>query len=73
MNAVPGILQPLSNDEYVPPPHTTIKRKVLAGKAARVYGVDYDELALATETDDLSWTYEVLAAYGSAADQPTDT
>jgi uncharacterized protein len=49
-----------------------IKRKILAGNAARVYGVDLDELAAAAETDDLSWTNEVLAAYGSAADQPTD-
>ena len=39
------------------------KRKILAGNAARVYGVDLAELAVASATDDLSWTNEVLAAY----------
>jgi uncharacterized protein len=49
-----------------------IKRKILAGNAARVYGVDLEQLAVAAKTDDLSWTDDVLAAYGSAADQSTD-
>jgi predicted TIM-barrel fold metal-dependent hydrolase len=40
------------------------KRKILAGNAARVYGVDLDALAVAAATDDLSWTNEVAAAYG---------
>ena len=39
------------------------KRKILAGNAARVYGVDLDQLAVDAATDDLSWTNEVLAAY----------
>ncbi len=49
-----------------------IKRKILAGNAARVYGVDLDQLTTATETDDLSWTDDVLTAFGSAADRSTD-
>jgi hypothetical protein len=40
-----------------------VKRKILAGNAARVYGVDLDQLAVAAATDDLSWTNDVLAAY----------
>jgi predicted TIM-barrel fold metal-dependent hydrolase len=40
------------------------KRKILAGNAARVYGIDLDSLASAVATDDLSWTGEVLEAYG---------
>jgi predicted TIM-barrel fold metal-dependent hydrolase len=39
------------------------KRKILAGNAARVYGVDLDALAVAAATDDLSWTKQVAAAY----------
>lgn len=39
------------------------KRKILAGNAARVYGVDLDALAVAAATDDLSWTSEAVAAY----------
>ena len=39
------------------------KRKILAGNAARVYGVDLDALAVAAATDDLSWTKYVAAAY----------
>jgi uncharacterized protein len=49
-----------------------IKRKILASNAARVYGVDLEQLATAAKTDDLSWTNDVLSAYGSAADQPVD-
>ncbi len=40
-----------------------MKRKILAGNAARVYGVDLDALAVAAATDDLSWTNDVVAAY----------
>jgi hypothetical protein len=40
-----------------------VKRKILAGNAARVYGVDLDALAVAASTDDLSWTNDVLEAY----------
>lgn len=39
------------------------KRKILAGNAARVYGVDLDALAVAAANDDLSWTNKVAAAY----------
>ncbi len=40
------------------------RRKILAGNAARVYGVDLDELVVASATDDLSWTAQVTEAYG---------
>lgn len=40
------------------------KRKILAGNAARVYGVDLAELTRAAAADDLSWTDEVLQSYG---------
>jgi predicted TIM-barrel fold metal-dependent hydrolase len=43
----------------------SVKRKILAGNAARVYGIDLAELSIAARTDDLSWTNEVLAAYGA--------
>jgi len=45
---------------------TEAKRKILAGNAARVYGIDLDQLAVAAASDDLSWTNEVKAAYGAA-------
>jgi len=35
------------------------KRKILAGNAARVYGIDLDALAIAAAADDLSWTRRV--------------
>jgi hypothetical protein len=40
------------------------KRKILAGNAARVYGVDLDALATAAASDDLSWTRRVAAEWG---------
>lgn len=40
-----------------------VKRKILAGNAARVYGVDLEELAVAAANDDLSWTSAVQHAY----------
>ena len=41
------------------------RRKVLAGNAARVYGVDLDALALATNGDDvMGWTREALREAG---------
>ncbi len=42
-----------------------IKRKIISGNAARVYGVDLDALKVAAATDDLSWTRDVAAAYAS--------
>jgi hypothetical protein len=36
-----------------------LKRKILAGNAAPLYGVDLDELAVAAASDDLSWTGRV--------------
>jgi hypothetical protein len=36
-----------------------VKRKILAGNAAPLYGVDLDELAVAAASDDLSWTRRV--------------
>ena len=42
------------------------KRKILAGNAARVYGVDLEQLAMDVASDDLSWVNEVKAAYGAA-------
>jgi predicted TIM-barrel fold metal-dependent hydrolase len=45
----------------------SVKRKILAGNAARVYGVDLTELSVAVRTDDLSWTNDVLAAYEAEA------
>ena len=46
-------------------------------RAPRIYvasqrGTAPGLFALATKNDDLSWTNEVSAAYGSAADQSTD-
>ena len=32
-NAVPSILQPLSNDEYVPPPRTQVQKQVVEATA----------------------------------------
>ena len=43
-----------------------VKRKILAGIAARVYGIDLDQLTVAPASDDLSWTNQVKAAYGVA-------
>ena len=43
------------------------KRKILAGNAARVYGVDLDALATAAATDDLSWTNRVAGEWVSPA------
>jgi uncharacterized protein len=43
------------------------KRKILAGNAARVYGIDLDELAVAAASDDLSWTQRVAAEWGRQA------
>jgi predicted TIM-barrel fold metal-dependent hydrolase len=40
------------------------KRKILAGNAARVYGVDLGALATAAANDDLSWTGKVAAQWG---------
>ena len=40
------------------------KRKIISGNAARVYGVDLDALRTAAESDDLSWTRNVLDGYG---------
>jgi predicted TIM-barrel fold metal-dependent hydrolase len=37
------------------------KAKILSGNAARVYGIDLDDLAKAAATDDLSWTTHVAA------------
>ena len=89
-NAVPSILQPLSNDEYVPPPRTQVQKQVVEATAeasveasrrlattlrsyvASQRGTAAGLFALAAKNDDLSWTNEVLAAFGSAADQPTD-
>jgi hypothetical protein len=42
-----------------------IKRKIVSGNAARVYGVDLDALRTAAATDDLSWTNDVLGAHGT--------
>jgi predicted TIM-barrel fold metal-dependent hydrolase len=48
----------------------SVKRKILAGNAARVYGVDLSELDLAVRSDDLSWTREVQTAYDSQSSAP---
>jgi len=44
------------------------KRKILAGNAARVYGVDLDELAKAAANDDLSWTRRVAQEWKPPTD-----
>jgi predicted TIM-barrel fold metal-dependent hydrolase len=41
-----------------------MKRKILAGNAARVYGIDLDAVAVAAANDDLSWTSQVAAELG---------
>jgi uncharacterized protein len=40
------------------------KRKIIAGNAARVYGIDLGCLTKAAETDDMSWTRHVLDEWG---------
>lgn len=51
-------------EEYGYPKLTPeIKRKIISGNAARVYGVDLDALRAAAANDDLSWTKDVAAAY----------
>jgi predicted TIM-barrel fold metal-dependent hydrolase len=42
-----------------------MKRKILAGNAAPLYGVDLDELAVAAANDDLSWTDRVVDEWGT--------
>ena len=89
-NAVPSILHPRSNDEYVPSPHPQVQKQVVEATAeasveasrglattprsyvASQRGTAAGLFALAAKNDDLSWTNEVLAAYGSAADQPAE-
>jgi predicted TIM-barrel fold metal-dependent hydrolase len=41
------------------------KRKILAGNAARLYGVDLSAVAVAANNDDLSWTRTVAAEWKS--------
>jgi len=54
-------------EEYGYPKITAAaKRKILAGNAARVYGVDLDALAKAAATDDLSWTRSVAEQWNSS-------
>jgi predicted TIM-barrel fold metal-dependent hydrolase len=40
------------------------RRKILAGNAARIYGIDLQALTQATTSDDLNWTKAVAAEYG---------
>jgi hypothetical protein len=46
----------------------TAKRKILAGNAARVYGIDLHTLSHAAERDDLSWTKRVAGEWKSMRD-----
>ena len=48
------------------------ERQTPAGDAARVCGVDLDQLCVTADTDELSWTNQALAHHGSAADRATD-
>jgi hypothetical protein len=41
-----------------------MKRKILAGNAAPLYGIDLDALAVAAAGDDLSWTGRVAEEWG---------
>ena len=43
------------------------RRKILAGNAARVYGVDLDALTVAAANDDLSWTNLVATGWDQAS------
>ena len=43
-----------------------VKRKIISGNAARVYGIDLDVVGEAARRDELSWTKEVLAAHRMA-------
>lgn len=47
-----------------PEDHPRGKRKILAGNAAPLYGVDLDALAVAAASDDLSWTQRVAEQWG---------
>ena len=54
-------------EEYGYPKLTPeIKRKIISANAARLYGIDLTAVGNSAATDDLSWTGQVLSAYGDA-------